>query len=228
MTVVSCGPINAISLGLPSVTAVDQRRGRLPKETFYRHNKISASLKRSFIEDVDSITVIASIREKETRIPAGKDVSEILVLALMVKRHVLPTDVIEHISRNNANKIAFICNDGLQTIACAWRPAHQSVGLESSVILHGEWLETSELSFKLSGEDLDVAWDSICSQIEFGSLEGADFDCRLALKIRREQLEDELDTLRERHMRTVQVATRNRLFSRIQDIKRELSEIDGM
>ena len=67
----SCGPVTALTLGLPSTTAVMHPRGRLAKERFYTNTKVGKRLRQHFIEDIDSITMLAVIREQETGIPAG-------------------------------------------------------------------------------------------------------------------------------------------------------------
>lgn len=67
----SCGPVTALTLGLPSTTAVTHPRGRLSKERFYTNTSVGKRLRQHFIEDIDSITMLAVIREQETGIPAG-------------------------------------------------------------------------------------------------------------------------------------------------------------
>ena len=62
----SCGPVTALTLGLPSTTAVMHPRGRIAKERFYTNTKVSKRLRQYFIEDIDSITMLAVIREQET------------------------------------------------------------------------------------------------------------------------------------------------------------------
>ena len=78
----SCGPVTALTLGLPSTTAVTHPRGRLAKERFYTNTSVDKRLQRHFIEDIDSITMLAVIREQETGIPAGRTTREINVIGL--------------------------------------------------------------------------------------------------------------------------------------------------
>ena len=78
----SCGPVTALTLGLPSTTAVMHPRGRLAKERFYTNTKVGKRLRQHFIEDIDSITMLAVIREQETGIPAGPLTNEINVIGL--------------------------------------------------------------------------------------------------------------------------------------------------
>ena len=54
----SCGPVTALTLGLPSTTAVMHPRGRLTKERFYTNTKVGKRLRQHFIEDIDSITML--------------------------------------------------------------------------------------------------------------------------------------------------------------------------
>ena len=63
--------LTATMLGLPSITAVPANKGRLPKEAFYQGLEITVRLKRQFIDDIESLTMLALIRSKETGIPDG-------------------------------------------------------------------------------------------------------------------------------------------------------------
>ena len=47
----SCGPVTALTLGLPSTTAVMHPRGRLTKERFYTNTKVGKRLRQHFIEE---------------------------------------------------------------------------------------------------------------------------------------------------------------------------------
>ena len=58
----SCGPVTALTLGLPSTTAVMHPRGRLTKERFYTNTKVGKRLRQHFIEDIDSITMLRNPR----------------------------------------------------------------------------------------------------------------------------------------------------------------------
>lgn len=48
----SCGSVTALTLGLPSTTAVMHPRGRLAKERFYTNTKVGKRLRQHFIEDI--------------------------------------------------------------------------------------------------------------------------------------------------------------------------------
>ena len=82
--------LTATMLGLPSITAVPANKGRLPKEAFYQGLEITVRLKRQFIDDIESLTMLALIRSKETGIPDGKHVREISVIEVKLKGERLP------------------------------------------------------------------------------------------------------------------------------------------
>lgn len=94
-----CGMISAIDMGLPSTTAIPIKRGRLPKEGFYRNMNVPASLRRKFIQDVESFVMLAQINEQSTGIPSGEAVNTIFVLGIESKTEQLPIQIMEHIAR---------------------------------------------------------------------------------------------------------------------------------
>ncbi|MDD6461745.1 MAG: DUF4391 domain-containing protein [Bifidobacteriaceae bacterium] len=77
-----CHGVSALSLGLPSTLAVEAKRGRIPKQTFYRHMAASARLKREFVDSVESITMLALIQPGRIGMAVGTKTSEIAVLGV--------------------------------------------------------------------------------------------------------------------------------------------------
>lgn len=77
-----CRGVSALSLGLPSTLAVEAKRGPIPKQTFYRHMTASTTLKRAFVDSVESITMLALIQPDRIGVAAGKRTSEIAVLGV--------------------------------------------------------------------------------------------------------------------------------------------------
>lgn len=127
----SCGPVTALTLGLPSTTAVMHPRGRLAKERFYTNTKVGKRLRQHFIEDIDSITMLAVIREQETGIPAGPFTNEINVIGLEQSTEHPPLEVMEHIARtrdeltHHRSRILFVCVNGSMTKFAVFRNANR-------------------------------------------------------------------------------------------------------
>lgn len=85
-------------LGLPSTTEVDRV---LPKRAFYEHLQLDPATRRSFVDDIESITVRNSIKPPTTGIPAGDAVQEVLVLEVALKGATVPKAALAAIARSN-------------------------------------------------------------------------------------------------------------------------------
>lgn len=61
-----CGSVSAISLGLPVSTAIPEAKGILPKVLFVGKAPISGKLKQWFVNEIESITMLALGRSANT------------------------------------------------------------------------------------------------------------------------------------------------------------------
>lgn len=193
-------------LGLPSTTEVNRR---LPKEAFYRHLKLDAKTKRSFVDNIEAITVANSLKPATLGFADGERVHEIMVVAIALKGETQPTGVIEAIAAANPHKLVFRCEPSGRTYVVRR-------GLQSS-----DTIET----LALVGRILDEAWDSICAQVAFGDTDGRDIDGRLALAKRRAALEAEIADLDVRCRKAKQINRRNELFAELRRKQAELKNL---
>lgn len=218
----SCGPVTALTLGLPSTTAVMHPRGRLAKERFYTNTKVGKRLRQHFIEDIDSITMLAVIREQETGIPAGPFTNEINVIGLEQSTEHPPLEVMEHIARtrdeltHHRSRILFVCVNGSMTKFAVFRNANVAEGLMEGSVHMGEPVE--------SGTNLDTVWESLCAETILSSSDPTRVDRRIVSRTRIMRLIKEIDQLERRHARTVQIGQRNRLWDDLQAKRHELEQ----
>lgn len=172
----SCGPVTALTLGLPSTTAVMHPRGRLAKERFYTNTKVGKRLRQHFIEDIDSITMLAVIRERETGIPAGLLTHEINVIGLEQSTEHPPLEVMEHIARtrdeltHHRSRILFVCVNDSMTRFAVFRNANVAEGLMEGSVHMGEPVECESALIRLSGTNLDTVWESLCAETILSSV----------------------------------------------------------
>ncbi len=195
-------------LGLPSTTEVDRR---LPKEAFYRHLKLDAETRRSFVDDIDSIVVTNSIKPSTSSFANGQNVQEILVLAILLKSDRQPTGAIAAIASANPHRIVFLTEPG--GVAYVMRR-----GLQTS-------RDIRELT--LNGETLDDVWDSICAQVAFGDVDGRDVDRRIDDAKRIAALEAEISDLDAKCRKARQINRKNELFAELKRKQRELKELES-
>lgn len=195
-------------LGLPSTTEVDRR---LPKEAFYKHLRLDARTRRSFVDDIDSIVVTNSIKPSTSGFADGSDVHEILVLAILLKSDRQPNGAIEAIASANPHRIVFLTEPGGTTYVMR-RGLQSSRGIRNLV---------------LSGETLDDVWDSISSQVAFGDADGRDVDRRLDVARRIAALEAEISDLDAKCRKVRQINRKNELFAELKRKKGELKELES-
>ena len=226
----SCGPVTALTLGLPSTTAVMHPRGRLTKERFYTNTKVGKRLRQHFIEDIDSITMLAVIREQETGIPAGPLTNEINVIGLEQSTEHPPLEIMEHIARTrdeltrHRSRILFVCMNGSMTKFAVFRNANVAEGLTEGSVHMGEPVECESARVRLNGTDLDAVWDSLCAETILGASDPTRVDRRIVSRTRIMRLVKEIDQLERRHAKAVQIGQRNRLWDDLQAKRHELEQ----
>ena len=93
-------------LNLPSTVLVNRV---MPKKVFYEHLKTTAAIKEQFVQQIERIEMVASIKEASIHIPGDKGVAEIDVLALHLKGANVPYEAIELVARSIPNKLLFVC-----------------------------------------------------------------------------------------------------------------------
>lgn len=95
-----CGSVSAISLGLPVSTAIPEVKGILPKALFVGKAPISGKLKQRFVNEIESITMLALARSANTGLADGRLIPEVLIIGLKLtaKATEIPSEVIELIA----------------------------------------------------------------------------------------------------------------------------------
>lgn len=194
-------------LGLPSTTEVSLR---LPKEAFYRNLRLDAKTREQFVREVESITVVNSIKPSTANIIDGKKIHEILVVAIQPRGKVVPEAVVRTISSANANGIVVV---------------DLSTG-SGGVVFGGKVYLAEHAELALRGRTLDDAWSSILAQIVFGDDDGSSIEERIAHKEKAAALELEIAKLEEKARKEKQFHKKNELICRATHLKRGLGGND--
>ena len=200
-------------LNLPSTVLVNRL---MPKKAFYEHLKTTAAIKEQFVQQIERIEMVASIKEASIHIPGDKDVAEIDVLALHLKGVDVPYEAIELVSRSIPNKLLFAC---LADESC-------KLLVRRDRLYETEWMSTDGAELELAGLTLGELWDSIASQVIFGDANSVDLAGRLERKRRSEALRFELEQVERKRRSEKQIAKRNALFDRKRAIEAELSRLE--
>lgn len=201
-------------LNLPSTVLVNRV---MPKKAFYEHLKTTAAIKEQFVQQIERIEMVASIKEASIHIPGDKDVAEIDVLAFHLKGSEVPREAIGLVARSIPNKLFFVC---LTDESCR-------LLVRRDRLYETEWMPTDDAKLELAGSTLGELWDSIASQVVFGDANSVDLAGRLERKRRSESLRLELEQVERKRRSEKQIAKRNALFDRKRAIEAELSRLEG-
>lgn len=201
-------------LNLPSTVLVNRV---MPKKAFYEHLKTTAAIKEQFVQQIERIEMVASIKEASIHIPGDKDVAEIDVLALYLRGADVPYEAIELVARSIPNKLLFVC---LADESC-------KLLVRRDRLYETGWEPTDDARLELVGSTLGELWDSIVSQVVFGDASYTDLAGRLERKRRSEALQLELKQVEQKRKSEKQIAKRNALFDRKRAIEAELSCLEG-
>lgn len=202
-------------LGLPSTTEVDRV---LPKRAFYEHLQLDPATRRSFVDDIESITLRNSIKPSTTGIPAGDVVQEVLVLEVALKGATVPKAALAAIARSNPHRLLFACTwDGKACLA---------VLLGNLVV--GQWQDAGKLALGLDPIGMDQTWDRMASQVAYGDegRAGETVEERHATDEKIERLKERLAKVEARHRKEKQFARRNRLFDEVKALQEEIRQLE--
>lgn len=202
-------------LGLPSTTEVDRI---LPKKAFYEHLRLEPATRRSFVDDIESITVRNSVKPATTGIPTGTTVQEVLVLEVALKGERVPDEALVAIARSNPHRLLFVCTrDGKTCLA---------VLLGSLVV--GPWRDATGVTLRLDPTGMDQTWDLMASQIAYGDegREGETVEERRATDERIARLRKQLARLDAKRRKEKQFTRRNRLFDEANELRDQINKLE--
>ncbi len=184
----------------------------MPKERFYEQLKLTGRQRESFVRLVDSITIENSIKPSTMKIADGKNVHEIFLLEIALKEETLPSVAIETIAKANPHKILFLCYYGDEEAHAVYRQGK---------VWATKWTKSDEAKLVPHGDNLDSLWDTLCSQVIFGSVDIQDVDAEIKKRQKVKALDEEIAKLERAHGKERQIGKRNALFEKLQKARRE-------
>lgn len=194
---------------LPSTTRIARR---MPKERFYEQLKLTGRQRESFVRLIDSIAIENSIKPSTMKIADGQNVHEIFLLEIALKEETLPSVAVEAIAKANPHKILFLCSYGDAEAYAVYRQGK---------VWATKWLKSDGAKLVLRGDSLDSLWDSLCSQVIFGSVDIQDVDAEIKKRQKAKALDEEIAKLERAHGKERQIGKRNALFEKLQRARRE-------
>lgn len=179
-----------LSLGLPSTALVGKQ---MPKKAFYGRLKVGAEAKEQFVHGIERIEMTAALKEASIHVPASDEVKEIDVLSLRLRSidggdPAPPRAAIELVARSVPNRVLFVC---LFDEMC-------KLLVVRGKLRETEWTALSDVALELRGFDLGEIWDSLCSQVVFGTADPERFAERLERAGELASLREQLGKLQKR------------------------------
>lgn len=193
---------------------------RLPKEAFYKHLSLSATLKSKFVSDVDCIILENSLTRKNLNLARDSEIKEIMLLSITLRKQNFDGKIVEAIARQNPHQLIFllIYGDEFQLAVYQGR------------LYRTDWMKEKDLSLTLSGNTLDEIWDNLVRQTAISSktvLSRKDQTIHEQLK-----MQDEINRLHMVIQKTEKAAWKEQqpkkrfeLYTKLQGYKKQLEEI---
>lgn len=193
---------------------------RLPKEAFYKHLSLSATLKSKFVSDVDCIILENSLTRKNLNLARDSEIKEIMLLSITLKKQNFDGLIVEAIARQNPHQLIFllIYGDEFQLAVCQGR------------LYRTDWMKEKDLTLTLSGNTLDEIWDNLVRQTAISSetvLSRKDQNIHEQLKIQDEinRLHMVIQKTEKAVWKEQQPKKRFELYTKLQGYKKQLEEI---
>ena len=132
----------------------------MPKEAFYKKLTFSNEVKSSFVSDIKKIVWTNKFSKDTLNIEVGKDVAEILVLEIEVKKQDINYKILEAIAKQNSHKILFILKyEDLVQVVVFYKKIYRT-----------SWDICDNIRLEVTGLSLDEVWDNFVEQIVFGEV----------------------------------------------------------
>lgn len=152
---------------------------RMPKEKFYSHLKVSSSVKRSFVDDVDFFIWRNKLSSSTLNVANGVKVKEIAIFEVCLKQSTYTPELLELIDKNVPIYVIYILRHGNYTRLHANYKEPISGKIGTFKVLKNftsDWIKEEELSLQIEGFDLDAIYDNFIRQIAGAKLQDKKYE----------------------------------------------------
>lgn len=178
-------------LELPATTLVQKR---IPKQKFYEHLTVSQQIRRSFIEQIQSIIWKNKLSPDVLNVERGESVTEIEFIELVLREKVVNREILELIDREIPYHIVFFlhvqeefqAHIGYKELSCGKN------AFKVAASYHTEWLAWEDLPLALHGLNLDTIYENFVRQIAGDRLRAGEQHIPLHEAVEREKQRQQL------------------------------------
>lgn len=212
--------------GFPASTEFNKR---IPKQKFYEHINIKATLKQIFVEQIRLIYWRNKLAATTLNLAEGEMVTEVEVFEVRLTTPKLDEAVLRQIDKSIPYHILFVLTyDGKAQAWIGYKEATASGSrtFKVSQYYHTEWVPENELQFRVDGLNIDAVYESLVRQIAGDTLQAEEADENLQTSAerdeRRRQLEKRIAILESKMCKEKQLNRRMEIHTEIKSLKKEL------
>lgn len=203
----------------PTATVV----GRvMPKEAFYKRLTLGAELKEKFVTDVKRITLSNSLTAATLNLELGKEIIEILILTVDLKKQEFDGRIVENIARQNPHQLVFLLRyEDKAQLAIYYAKLYTT-----------EWKLLDELTLMAKGFTLDDVWHGFLEQVALRNDTIAhraddDIDAKLQRQDAILRLQKDIEKLEKLARGEKQPKKKYELYQQFQNLKKKLEDTEN-
>lgn len=184
-------------LGLPDRTEFNKR---IPKQKFYEHMELPATLKRVFVEQIRMVWWRNKLAATTVNIAAGDVVTEIEVIEVCLQQPRLEEAILRQMDREIPYHILFLLTcEGKEQAWIGYKEATAGgAAFKVSRYYHTDWVPEGSLRFSIGGLNMDAVYASLVRQIAGDALpseQGETLQASVARGEAKQQLERRIAAL---------------------------------
>ena len=200
----------------------------VPKNAFYKHLEVNSKLKQVFVNDVDRITWAYKFATSTLNVADGKDVHEITVFAMLMKRQICPTDMLVYLDKNIPRHTLFILSYNDKSCAVInFKEAvtnNNTLSYKVTNTYQTDWLPSDQLALKLEGTTMDALYENFVRQLAGNRISEKKGTLKEDIATSQEQqaLKKEIETLKKRAAAERQPQKKFMLHKQIKELENKL------
>lgn len=200
---------------------------RMPKEKFYAHLEVSATIKRSFIDDVDYFVWLNKLSASTLNVKTGDKVKEIALFEVHLKREEYNPTLFEFIDRNVPVYVVYLLRfEGNVRLLASYKElsGNKSGTFRIVETFVSDWMHENDIDLFVDGLNLDSIYANFVRQIAGNKLKSIPSD-NLVLDIESEQHREKI----ERQIAQLEAKRhKEKQFNRQMELSAEIKKLKEM
>lgn len=189
----------------------------MPKEAFYKRLNLTSEVRQKFVSDIKHIILEYKLSSDTLNVDSGKELSEILILTIDLKRQDVDYRIVENIARQNTHQLLFLLKfEGQAQLALYYNKLFKT-----------EWKACADIKLETRGINLDSIWEGFIEQVAIQEEIIKETAISVSDKIKKQEvilkLQNEIQRLERLSRNEKQPRKKFELFSKLQELKRKLA-----